>query len=91
MVAAISSCHMMWFLDVARRAGYVVCEYRDKAIGKMTANLDGVIWMSNIDLYPKISWHGKEPDGEALADLHNEAHRNCYLANSVRTDIQIHT
>ena len=91
MVAAISSCHMMWFLDVARRAGYVVLEYRDQLIGKMRANSEGNIWLSNIDLHPKITWQGREPAPTVLADIHDEAHHNCYLANSVKTDIQVHS
>ena len=91
MVAAISSCHMLWFLEVARRAGFTVDEYRDQAKGRMTANADGLTWLSNVDLNPEVSWSGDAPDAAHLTELHEEAHHSCYIANSVKTEIQIHT
>ena len=90
MVAAISSCHMMWFLDVARKAGFIVDDYRDQAQGRMTTKADGVVWLSNVGLHPEISWCGNGPDTARLSELHEEAHHSCYIANSVKTVIQVH-
>lgn len=89
LVAAISSCHMLWFLDVARRAGFVPASYRDSAIGQMEQNENGKLWLSRVRLLPEISWIGKIPGPEELGALHHEAHKNCYIANSVRTRIEI--
>lgn len=91
MVAAIASCHMLWFLDIARRAGYVVASYKDQAIGKMEANEKGKLWLSQVHLRPNISWIGEPPPPDSLKVLHHEAHENCYIANSVKTRIEVHS
>lgn len=89
-VAAIASCHMLWFLDIARRAGYVAASYRDHAKGQMTANGAGKLWLSRVDLRPCITWTGDAPSQQTLRALHHEAHENCYIANSVRTMVEVH-
>lgn len=91
LVAAIASCHMLWFLDVARRAGYVVASYQDQAIGKMQTNEKGKLWLSQVNLSPIISWIGEPPLPETLETLHHEAHEHCYIANSVKTRIKVHS
>ncbi len=89
-VAAISSCHMLWFLDIAARAGWVVDDYCDSAVGVMTANAQGKLWMSLVTLRPRIVFAGdKLPDGTEVARLHHMAHEECYIANSVRSEVRV--
>ena len=89
-VAALSSCHMLWFLDIAARAGWVVDDYCDDAVGVMTANAQGKPWMSLVTLRPRIVFAGdKQPDADEVARLHHVAHEECYIANSVRTEVRV--
>ncbi|MEM7439613.1 MAG: OsmC family protein [Pseudomonadota bacterium] len=85
-VASISSCHMLWFLDFARRAGVSVSTYRDDAVGKMTAGDKGP-WVSRVDLNVRMTFSGTAPNRAALEDLHHKAHEACFIANSVNTEI----
>ena len=89
-VAAISSCHMLWFLDIAARAGWVVDDYLDDAVGVMTANAQGKPWISLVTLRPRIRFAGeKQPDAAEVARLHHVAHGECYIANSVRSEVRV--
>jgi organic hydroperoxide reductase OsmC/OhrA len=89
-VASISSCHMLWFLDIAARAGWTVDDYRDDAQGVMTAREDGRLWVSSVTLRPAIRFVGdKLPDGAEIARLHHRAHEECFIANSVRSDVRV--
>jgi organic hydroperoxide reductase OsmC/OhrA len=89
-VAAISSCHMLTFLFVAAKAGFVVAHYRDEAIGVMTKTAQGVAWISRVTLAPQITYTGdKQPTPEELAKLHAAAHHGCFIANSVKTEIVV--
>ncbi|WP_299873803.1 OsmC family protein [uncultured Sulfitobacter sp.] len=88
-IAALSACHMLWFLDIARQAGHVVLTYHDCAEGVMAGNATGNQWVSTVTLRPQVQWAGNGPAPDALTTLHAEAHARCYLANSVRTRIQI--
>ena len=89
-VASVSACHMLWFLDLARRDGWTVESYEDHAVGEMTRNDAGALWVSRIALRPKIDWtEGPDADGEAA--LHDKAHRACFIANSVKTEIVVET
>jgi organic hydroperoxide reductase OsmC/OhrA/plastocyanin len=72
LVAATASCHMLWFLDLARGAGLDVASYRDEAIGRM-GKLDGRLGVARIVLRPRIAFDGETPDAETLARLHHEA------------------
>jgi organic hydroperoxide reductase OsmC/OhrA len=85
-IAALSACHMLWFLDIAQRAGHVVRAYRDHAKGALVTT-DGCTWMPRIDLNIHVAWDGPGPAHAAHLDLHHTAHRACFLANSVRTEI----
>lgn len=89
-VAAISSCHMLWFLDLARRAGHVIAAYEDHALGEMTENEAGALWVSRVALRPSIDWTSG-PDAAGEAALHDEAHHRCFIANSVKTEIVVET
>jgi organic hydroperoxide reductase OsmC/OhrA len=88
-VAALSSCHMLWFLDIASRAGYVVDRYEDAADGHMGRNAAGKLVVDLVTLRPRTRFAGERvPDAAALAALHHEAHEECFLANSVRCEIR---
>ena len=87
-VAAISSCHMMTFLDFIRRKGFDASAYKDEAVGFMTQD-DGVWWVSRVELRPEISWVGDVPPDDVLDATHHEAHEACFIASSVKTEIVV--
>lgn len=90
LVAAASSCHMLTFLWLAATAGFNIESYEDNAVGEMTAMEDGRQWISTITLDPQIGWTGdKLPTAEEIAHLHHDAHEQCYIANSIRSEIVI--
>ena len=88
-VASLSSCHMLFFVDFARRAGFVVDSYVDEAEGVLGKRDDGRMAMARVTLHPQISWSGDAPDADALAELHHKAHEACFIANSVTTEVTI--
>jgi organic hydroperoxide reductase OsmC/OhrA len=89
LVASASSCHMLWFLHVARDAGFDVAHYRDEASGRMGKDERGRMAVTRIVLRPRIEFTGEAPDADKLAELHHEAHEKCFIANSLRTEIVI--
>jgi organic hydroperoxide reductase OsmC/OhrA len=89
-VASLSSCHMLFFVDFARRAGFVLDSYVDEAEGELEKRADGRMWMSRVTLRPRLGWSGdKQPDAAAIADLHHRAHEACFIANSVTTEVVV--
>jgi organic hydroperoxide reductase OsmC/OhrA len=89
-VAAIASCHMLWFLSLAARQGFLVDHYRDHAVGILEKNDDGKQAITQVSLRPDIGFSGdKRPSPEELEALHHKAHENCFIANSVRTAISV--
>jgi organic hydroperoxide reductase OsmC/OhrA len=87
-VASLSSCHMLFFVDFARRAGFVVDSYVDEAEGVLEKRADGKMWMSRVMLHPRVEFSGeKRPSESELADLHHRAHEECFIANSVRAEV----
>ena len=89
-VASLSSCHMLFFLDLARRAGFVLDSYVDEAEGELEKRADGRMWMSRVTLRPRLTWSGdRQPDEAAIADLHHRAHDACFIANSVTTEVVV--
>lgn len=89
-VAALSSCHMLFFLSFAAGRGLVVDQYLDEAVGTMAPNARGRLAMTRVVLRPRIAFVGDHhPDGATLRALHDQAHHACFLANSVRTDIVV--
>ncbi|HEY8592096.1 MAG TPA: OsmC family protein [Sphingomicrobium sp.] len=89
-VASLSSCHMLFFVDLARRDGWVVDTYVDEAEGVLEKRADGKMAMTKVTLRPRVTWGGDNQPGEAaIADLHHRAHEACFIANSVTTDIRI--
>ena len=88
-VASLSSCHMLFFVDFARRAGLVLDSYVDEAEGVLGKRDDGKMAMTLVTLRPRVAWAGDPPDADALADLHHRAHEACFIANSVTTEVKI--
>src|SRR5438270_3738745 len=90
LVAALASCHMLTFLYVAAKQGFVVDDYADEAVGEMTKNERGKLWVSKVVLSPAITFAGaKRPTSEQLDELHHLAHEECYIANSVKSEVVV--
>ena len=88
-IASLSSCHMLFFLDFARRQGLVITSYIDEAEGAIEKGADGKFRMTRVTLRPRITWQGKWPDEAMIADLHHRAHEACFIANSVTTEVKV--
>lgn len=87
-VAALSSCHMLWFLDIASRAGLRVNCYTDAAVGTMAQDEQGRLVVTQVQLRPVTRFDAAHaPSAAQLQDLHHQAHAACFLANSVKTRI----
>ena len=90
LVAAASSCHMLFFLSIAAKRGHTVDSYRDHPIGELGKNADGQMAMTRITLRPTITFAGTAwPGADELAAIHHEAHHKCYIANSLKTEIVV--
>lgn len=88
-VASLSSCHLLWFLSIASDDGYVVDRYHDDARGRMGRNADGRMAMLEVVLRPRVRFSGdRRPDVAELMELHDRAHHECFIANSVRTTVR---
>jgi organic hydroperoxide reductase OsmC/OhrA len=89
-VASLSSCHMLFFLFLAAKAGFVVDSYEDHALGVMTKNERGKLFVSRVTLNPRIGFSGQaQPSPEDVADLHHRSHEECFIANSVLTEVVV--
>jgi len=89
-VAAVSSCHMLTFLSIAAKKRFVVDRYEDRALGIMTKNDSGKLFVSKVTLDPVIEFSGEKlPTPEQIADMHHLAHKECFIANSVLTEIVV--
>jgi organic hydroperoxide reductase OsmC/OhrA len=89
-VAAVSSCHMLVYLFLASQQGFQVDSYHDEAIGKMAKNEKGALWISLITLRPKIIYSGaKLPTDADEQRLHHAAHEQCFIANSIKTEVRV--
>lgn len=89
LVAAVSSCHMLWFLSLAQNRGYDVTSYDDDAAGEMGRIAPGRMALTRIVLRPDVRFAGAAPDAQALAALHAEAHERCFIANSLKSDVVV--
>jgi organic hydroperoxide reductase OsmC/OhrA len=90
LVAALSSCHMLFVLDFARKAGFRVDRYADEAEGVMRPNARGKLYLAKATLRPAIAFSGaKRPSSAEVDALHHHAHEECFIANSVLTEIAI--
>lgn len=87
-VASLSSCHVLWFLAIAARRGFVVDGYRDAAVGTMGRDAAGKSAMTRVNLRPYVRFTGAPlPSAGDLEAMHHEAHDQCFIANSVKTEI----
>ena len=90
LVAATSSCHMLFFLSIAAQRGHTVDSYVDRAVGILGKNADGKMAMTRIALRPEISFAGTAwPSAEELAAIHHAAHDKCYIANSLKAEVVV--
>ena len=88
-VASLSSCHMLWFLTMAMKRKFVVAHYTDTAEGVMEKNVHGKLVMSTVTLRPKVEFIGaKIPTRDDINALHHRAHDECFIANSVTSDVR---
>jgi organic hydroperoxide reductase OsmC/OhrA len=88
-VAALSSCHMLWFLSIAAKRGFVVDSYRDEALGILGTDADGRQAMTQVTLRPGVVFSGEpRPVADDIAAMHDEAHERCFIASSVKTDVR---
>jgi organic hydroperoxide reductase OsmC/OhrA len=89
-VASIASCHMLTLLYFAAKQGFIIDSYEDNAVGVMTKNEKGIPWVSTVTLRPQIEFSGdKRPSADEESHLHHLAHEQCFIANSVKTDIKV--
>ena len=87
-IASLSSCHMLFFLDFASRAGFRIDSYEDAAVGEMGKNEAGKVYVTKVTLSPRIVFSGdKRPGDSEIAALHHKSHEECFIANSVKTEI----
>ncbi|RJG06581.1 OsmC family peroxiredoxin [Noviherbaspirillum cavernae] len=90
LVAAASSCHMLFFLHVAAKRGFVVESYLDNAVGVMDTNGDGKMAMTRITLRPKVVFSDeRQPTADELDAMHHYSHEECYIANSLKSEIVV--
>lgn len=88
-VSALSSCHMLWFLALAAKKKFRVDRYSDKASGSMEKNAEGKLFMAVVTLRPQVQFSGERlPTREEIEQMHHQAHAECFIANSVRTEVR---
>lgn len=89
-VASLSSCHMLFFLAIAAKDGYVIDKYTDCVVGQLARNERGQFAMTKVTLRPRVAFSGdKRPTAEQRRKLHSQAHEQCFIANSVTTEVSI--
>jgi|SRR5450432_3400178 organic hydroperoxide reductase OsmC/OhrA len=89
-VASLSSCHMLTYLYVASRKGFTVVEYVDEAAGTMSKNAEGTPWISAVVLRPRVVYAGEKlPTPEEEHAMHDKAHHDCFISQSVKTDVRV--
>ena len=90
LVAALSSCHMLTFLAVAAKKRFTVDLYSDQAVGFLEKNQNGRLAITRVVLHPHVEFSGPTlPTPKEIAELHEQAHSGCFIANSVTTDVSI--
>ncbi len=89
-VASLSSCHMLTFLAIAAKKRLTVDSYTDQAIGYMNKNQNGKLAITKVELRPKITFSGEKiPTAEQIEKMHHSSHRECFIANSVKTEVVV--
>jgi organic hydroperoxide reductase OsmC/OhrA len=89
-IASLSSCHMLWFLAIAGKRKFRVDRYRDQASGILEKNAAGKLWMSVVTLHPEVQFSGELlPTPQQIEEMHHSAHTECYIANSVSSQVRV--
>jgi organic hydroperoxide reductase OsmC/OhrA len=88
-VAALSSCHMLTFLALAARSGLVVDDYEDQAVGILERDSEKKLAITRVMLRPKIRWGCEPPSQKEIEELHENAHKHCFVASSVKTKVEV--
>ncbi len=89
-VASLSSCHMLTFLAICARKRLTVESYEDDAVGTLEKGENGRLWMSRVELRPRIRFaQGCDVDAATLAHIHHDSHEHCFIANSVKTEVTV--
>lgn len=87
-IASLSSCHMLWFLSIAAKRGFIVEKYRDQSTGVMSKGKDGKLAITLVTLHPEATFSGETlPSASELQALHHAAHENCFIASSVKSEV----
>lgn len=88
-VASLSSCHMLWFLSIAAKRKFCIDRYHDAATGVMGLNPQRKMAMLTVTLRPEVTVSGEySPTQDQIHEMHHEAHEECFIANSVKTDVR---
>lgn len=88
-VASLSSCHMLWLLSIAAKQKFRIDRYFDAAVGVMEKNVEGKMAMTVVTLRPEVHFSGERlPTQEQICQMHHEAHEQCFIANSVKTEVR---
>lgn len=89
-VASLSSCHMLTFLAICARKRLTVDSYEDDAVGHLEKGADGKLSVTRVTLRPRVRFAaGTVVDAASLADIHHKSHGECFIANSVKTDVAV--
>lgn len=89
-VASISSCHMLFFLSIAAKSGWVVEQYIDHATGFMEKDEDGKNFIKRVILAPQIQFsESAQPAEDEISDIHHRSHKQCFIANSIKSEVII--
>ena len=89
LVASLSQCHMLTFLHKAREGGFIVTRYRDEAEGLMEKFDGDRMMVTRVTLKPEITYQGRAPTEAERDALHRAAHHECFIANSVKTEVVV--
>ncbi|MDP3816585.1 OsmC family protein [Pseudomonas sp.] len=88
-IASLASCHMLWFLSIAADKQFCVDSYQDAAIGVMQKNGAGKLYIARVTLRPAVEFSGaRQPTQEQIEQMHHQAHEECFIANSVKSEVR---
>ncbi len=91
-VASLSSCHMLTFLAVAAKKKFVLDEYVDDAVGFLEKNAEGKLAITRVTLRQRLRFSGdKQPTAQEIEEMNHAAHDQCFIANSVKTEVKVET
>jgi organic hydroperoxide reductase OsmC/OhrA len=91
LVASLSACHMLTFLYLAAKRGFVIDEYRDEGVGVLAKNAEGRMAITRVTLHPAIRFGagGPQPSAADLETMHHEAHEQCFISQSVKSEVRV--